>query len=104
MLDLSLVPDVHEASTVEEGLSDRVADRGDPSRSRSLNAFDPELSATARNLSPSYSAKEPWSEPQSVRAFSNLASKTGCRWPVEELMTPKTSAVAVCCSNASRVQ
>src|SRR6516225_10920203 len=32
-----------------------------------------------------------------------MASNTGVRWPGELLMTCKTSAVAVCCSNASRV-
>ena len=36
-------------------------------------------------------------------AFSSIASKTGVRLPGEELMTCKTSAVAVCCSRASRV-
>ena len=34
-------------------------------------------------------------------AFSNIASNTGARSPGEELMTCKTSAVAVCCSSAS---
>ena len=36
-------------------------------------------------------------------AFSSIASNTGARSPGEELMTSKTSAVAVCCSSASRV-
>ena len=36
-------------------------------------------------------------------AFSSIASNTGARSPGEELMTRKTSAVAVCCSKASRV-
>ena len=36
-------------------------------------------------------------------AFSSIASNTGARSPGEELMTCNTSAVAVCCSNASRV-
>ena len=36
-------------------------------------------------------------------AFSSIASNTGARSPGEELMTCSTSAVAVCCSNASRV-
>ncbi len=36
-------------------------------------------------------------------AFSSIASNTGARSPGEELMTCKTSAVAVCCSSASRV-
>jgi hypothetical protein len=35
-------------------------------------------------------------------AFSSMASNTGARSPGEELMTPSTSAVAVCCSSASR--
>jgi hypothetical protein len=38
-----------------------------------------------------------------VCAFSNIVSNTGARSPGEELMTCNTSAVAVCCSNASRV-
>jgi len=33
----------------------------------------------------------------------NIASNTGARSPGEELMTCNTSAVAVCCSSASRV-
>ena len=36
-------------------------------------------------------------------ALSSIASKTGARSPGEELMTCNTSAVAVCCSSASRV-
>ena len=36
-------------------------------------------------------------------AFSRIASNTGARSPGEELMTCSTSAVAVCCSSASRV-
>ena len=36
-------------------------------------------------------------------AFSSIASNTGARSPGEELMTCSTSAVAVCCSSASRV-
>jgi putative DNA-invertase from lambdoid prophage Rac len=38
-----------------------------------------------------------------MRAFSSIASKTGVRSLGEPLMTCKISAVAVCCSNASRV-
>src|SRR6516225_225374 len=40
---------------------------------------------------------------QSRIALSSIASNTGARSPGEELMTCKTSAVAVCCSSASRV-
>ena len=36
-------------------------------------------------------------------AFSRIASNTGSRLPGEALMTCSTSAVAVCCSSASRV-
>ena len=36
-------------------------------------------------------------------AFSSIASNTGARSPGEALMTCNTSAVAVCCSSASRV-
>ena len=35
-------------------------------------------------------------------AFSSIASNTGARSPGEALMTCNTSAVAVCCSSASR--
>ena len=38
-----------------------------------------------------------------LAAFSSIASQTGTRSPGEELITPSTSAVAVCCSKASRV-
>jgi len=41
--------------------------------------------------------------PQRLCAFSNIASKMGVRSPGEELMICSTSAVAVCCSKASRV-
>ena len=34
-------------------------------------------------------------------AFSSIALKTGCSSPGEQLMMRNTSAVAVCCSNAS---
>ena len=45
----------------------------------------------------------PLSPPQSRIAFSSIASNTGARLPGELLMTCSTSAVAVCCSSASRV-
>ena len=45
----------------------------------------------------------PNAAPHSRVAFSSIASNTGARSPGEELMTCKTSAVAVCCSSASRV-
>ena len=35
-------------------------------------------------------------------AFSSIASNTGVRLPGEALITCNTSAVAVCCSSASR--
>ena len=35
-------------------------------------------------------------------AFSSIASNTGARLPGEALITCNTSAVAVCCSSASR--
>ena len=40
---------------------------------------------------------------QADAPFPSIASNTGARSPGEELMTRSTSAVAVCCSNASRV-
>ena len=45
----------------------------------------------------------PKSASHSVCAPSNIASNTGPRSPGDEFMTPRTSAVAVCCSKASRV-
>src|SRR6516165_2744559 len=53
--------------------------------------------------SPSKPTREPKAASQSRSAFSSIASNTGVRSPGEELMTCNTSAVAVCCSNASRV-
>jgi len=41
--------------------------------------------------------------PHSAMALSSIASNTGARLPGELLITCNTSAVAVCCSNASRV-
>ena len=41
--------------------------------------------------------------PHRRSAFSSIASNTGARSPGEALMTCSTSAVAVCCSSASRV-
>jgi hypothetical protein len=46
---------------------------------------------------------EPRGAPHRACAFSNIASKTGATSPGELLMTCNTSAVAVCCSSASRV-
>ena len=40
--------------------------------------------------------------PQRLCAFSRIASNTGARSPGEALITCSTSAVAVCCSSASR--
>ena len=40
--------------------------------------------------------------PHSRIAFSSIASNTGVRLPGEALITCNTSAVAVCCSSASR--
>src|SRR6516165_9764213 len=42
-------------------------------------------------------------DPHRLCALSRIASNTGARSPGDELMTPNTSAVAVCCSSASRV-
>src|SRR5215469_11291765 len=43
------------------------------------------------------------SRPAKGMRLSRIASSTGVRSPGEELMTCNTSAVAVCCSRASRV-
>jgi len=47
--------------------------------------------------------RTPKAASQRRSAFSNNESDTGAKLPGEELMTCNTSAVAVCCSNASRV-
>jgi hypothetical protein len=39
----------------------------------------------------------------STSHFSRIESSTGAASPIERLMTPRTSAVAVCCSSASCV-
>src|SRR5262249_7226289 len=39
---------------------------------------------------------------QSLIAFANIVSNTGLSWPTEELIMPRTSALAVCCSRDSR--
>ena len=58
----------------------------------------------AGNCSPSYVSRIAESRTaKAAIAFSSIASNTGARSPGEELMTRNTSAVAVCCSNASRV-
>ncbi len=72
-------------------------------RNDCANASGNPCVATARTESSSYSCKLPVRAPQSACAFSRIASKTGARSPGEELMTCSTSAVAVCCSSASRV-
>ncbi len=56
--------------------------------------------ANARRLVPSQISRAPMVTPHSLCAFAKIASKTGARSSGEELMTPKTSAVAVCCSSA----
>ena len=57
--------------------------------------------ATARNRSPSQLFTNPRLHRKAI-AFSSIASNTGARLPGEALMTCNTSAVAICCSNASR--
>ena len=57
--------------------------------------------ATPRNRAPSNVTSAPFAAPQRLCAFSSMASNTGARSPDEELMTCKTSTVAVCCSSAS---
>ena len=53
--------------------------------------------------SPSKVRSTPNAASHSRIALSSIASNTGARSPGEELMTCNTSAVAVCCSSASRV-
>jgi hypothetical protein len=50
--------------------------------------------------SPSECHRIPNEAPQRRVAFSSIASNTGARSPGDELMTWRTSAVAVCCSRA----
>jgi hypothetical protein len=59
--------------------------------------------ATARTRSPSAIINSPNAASQRGIAFSSRVSNAGASTPGEELMTCNTSAVAVCCSNASWV-
>ena len=52
--------------------------------------------------SPSNIQRVPCAPSQRRIAFSSIASNTGARLPGEALITCNTSAVAVCCSSASR--
>src|ERR1700756_1456070 len=70
--------------------------------SHSTNSGSPRA-ATARPRSPSTLKTWPYAAPHRRNALSRIASNTGARLPGEALMTCKTSAVAVCCSNASRI-
>ena len=58
-------------------------------------------SATLSNRSP-HTSGVPNDAPHSRIALSSTASNTGARLPGEALITCNTSAVAVCCSSASR--
>jgi hypothetical protein len=73
-----------------------------PRRSCSAQSCGWPCIATGRKVSPSKRCSPPRVAPQRVRASSNIASKTGCSSPGEELMTCNTSVVAVCCSSDSR--
>ena len=89
--------------------SSRCADRGAASGPGGLVCAElgiglrgtPRIAA-AWNRSPSIDRKVAEAAPHSRIAFSSIASNTGARSPGEELMTCNTSAVAVCCSSASR--
>ena len=59
--------------------------------------------AAARKRLPSYVHRIPDAASHNRVAFSSIAFQTGARLPGELLMTPNTSAVAVCWSSASRV-
>jgi hypothetical protein len=59
--------------------------------------------ASRRKYSPSGVNRTPKATSHNRIAFSRIASNTGARSPGELLMTRNTSAVAVCCSSASRV-
>jgi hypothetical protein len=54
------------------------------------------FSASAGKPSPSKPYNSPNAASHSRIAFSSIASNTGVRSPGELLMTPRTSAVAVC--------
>ena len=63
----------------------------------------PSPGTPAAACSPSNVHIRPLAASHKSSAFSSIASNTGVRSPGEELMTCKISAVAVCCSSASRV-
>jgi hypothetical protein len=67
----------------------------------SVKATGAPRTATARTRSPSATINSPNDASQRRIAFSSIVSNTGARSPGEELMTWSTSAVAVCCANAS---
>src|SRR5947207_9350206 len=71
-------------------------------RKNSSNAPGKPRDATERKCSPSETHSTPAAASHRVVAFLSIASNTGVRSPGDELMTPRTSAVAVCCSSASR--
>ena len=61
------------------------------------------IATSGKRLAVEGTQRLPDAASHSRTAFSSIASNTGARSPGEELMTCKTSAVAVCCSKASRV-
>ena len=81
--------------------------RSGPLSPRLTSAMPPMLPATpaprrARTRSPSIGPQTAERGPAQPDAFSSIASNTGARLPGEALITCSTSAVAVCCSSASR--
>jgi hypothetical protein len=70
-------------------------------RRNSAKAIGTPRDATVGASSPSVTIISPNAAPHSRIAFSSIASNTGARSPGEELITPNTSAVAICCSSAS---
>jgi len=71
------------------------------SRSSAMNSSERPREAATRPCSPSMVHRTPLMPPQRRIAFSSIASNTGVRSPGDELMTSKTSAVAVCCCSAT---
>ena len=102
----SQIGDMHDSARQQQVLSWRMR-----RRHRTAGAEAPRIGprrpriATARNLLAVIErpTRRRRCSHRSRAPFPSIASNTGARSPGEELMTCNTSAVAVCCSSASRV-
>src|SRR5215469_3675368 len=102
VVDQAHIGNVDKRGPREQGSICGVWRTLNPRRSCSAQSCGTPRIATPQKVSPSNRYSVPRVASQCVRAFSSIASKTGCSSPGEELMTCNTSAVAVCCSRDSR--